>query len=112
MIHLILTQATQSTGGIIPQGIIDALIGLCALGVSSLFGFTFAIQRRITSVEAKMEQSQKDREHLWTEMIGMKTNCTSHLQKNTELSATLAYLVKIVDEVKEDIKDLKKEFKK
>ena len=103
---------TTTAGGLIPQGIIDALIGLCALGVSSLFGFTFAIQRRVTRMETNMEQSQKDREHIWVEVFGVKNNCNSHLQKNTELAAAMNYLVKVVDELKEDIKDLKREFKK
>ncbi|MEN6548086.1 MAG: hypothetical protein ABFE07_18770 [Armatimonadia bacterium] len=110
MMEWLIVQAT--TGGVIPQGVIDALIGLCALGVSSLFGFTYAIQRRLTKMETNMEQSQKDREHLWVEMVGMKNNCNNHLTKNTELSTTLAYIAKVIDELKADIKDLKKEFNK
>lgn len=102
----------QSAANMIPPGILDALIGLCSLGVSSLFGFTFAIQRRVTRMETNMEQSQKDREHIWVEVFGVKNNCNSHLQKNTELTTTLNYLVKVVDELKQDIKDLKKEFSK
>ena len=92
---------------IIPAGVVDALIGLCSLGISALFGFTFAIQRRLTKIETEMEESKHDRTDIWGAVNSNRNKCDLHLIERTEVKTILQYMKSAVDEIKRDLKELK-----
>lgn len=107
MIELFILEAAADTHNLIPPGILDAIIGLCALGVSSLFGFSFAMQRRMTKLETYMEDSQKDRDDIWAQINANRNKCDIHLIERTEVKTILQYMKQAVDEMRADLKEMK-----